>query len=103
MKANIKINVVALLSNKCVCVVLIFFRYGTIGNFDLYRQDYIILYVDTIREIVRKEDPSRPFVVSSPSNGKASEEEGHIARDPYSELYGDGKPYFVFIFYVISI
>lgn len=67
--------------------------YGTIGNFDLYRQDYIILYVDTIREIVRKEDPSRPFVVSSPSNGKASEEEGHIARDPYSELYGDVHHY----------
>ncbi len=75
------------------------FRYGTLGDFNLYRQDYIILYVDTIREIVRREDPSRPFVVSSPSNGKLSEEEGHIARDPYSELYGDGmllKLFFMF-------
>ncbi|XP_046449905.1 beta-mannosidase-like [Daphnia pulex] len=63
--------------------------YGTLSDFNLYRQDYIKLYVDTIREIVRREDPSRPFVVSSPSNGKLSEEEGHIARDPYSELYGD--------------
>lgn len=75
------------------------FRYGTIGNFDLYRQDYVILYVDTIREIVRKEDPSRPFVVSSPSNGKKSEEEGHIARDPYSELYGDSTIYLTELFY----
>lgn len=44
---------------------------------------------------MRREDPSRPFVVSSPSNGKLSEEEGHIARDPYSELYGDGNYYFL--------
>lgn len=44
---------------------------------------------------MRREDPSRPFVVSSPSNGKLSEEEGHIARDPYSELYGDGNYFFL--------
>ena len=68
-----------------------FSRYGTAGNFDLYREDYILLYVDTIREIVKSEDPSRPFVVSSPSNGRASEDEGYIARNPYSELYGDSR------------
>lgn len=36
-------------------------------------------------------DPSRPFVVSSPSNGIQSEEEGYIASNPYDNKYGDGK------------
>ena len=36
-------------------------------------------------------DNSRPFVVSSPSNGVESESEGHVAMNPYSTLYGDGK------------
>lgn len=66
-------------------------RYGTVLNFELYRRDYIILYVDTVRAIVQKEDTSRPFVVSSPSNGKESEEEGYIAKNPYDDLYGDSK------------
>ena len=68
-------------------------RYGTVGNFNLYRRDYVKLYVDTIRPIVQRQDPHRPFVVSSPSNGLRSEEEGHIAQNPYSDLYGDGKSF----------
>lgn len=67
-----------------------FHRYGTASKFELYKQDYIKLYVDTIRTIVREEDPSRPFSVSSPSNGKRSEEEGYIAQNPGSQEYGDG-------------
>ena len=63
--------------------------YGTDQNFDKYKQDYIKLYVDNIREVVREEDPSRDFMVSSPSNGVASEDEGYIASNPYSSLYGD--------------
>ncbi len=77
-------------------LVIISLRYGTTSDFDTYRRDYIKLYVETVREIVRQEDPSRPFVVSSPSNGKESEEEGHVAKNPYSSLYGDGN-------YTISI
>lgn len=69
----------------------LFNRYGTAEMFDLYKQDYVELYVKTIREIVQREDPYRPFLVSSPTNGRESEQEGHIATNPYSQLYGDSK------------
>jgi len=66
-------------------------RYNTIQDFERYRQDYIRLYVDVISNIVKEEDPSRAFAVSSPSNGKLSEREGYIAKEPGSSLYGDGN------------
>ena len=59
-------------------------------NFSLFRQEYVQLYVDTIRPLLLDEDPTRPYVVSSPSNGLKSEEDGFIALNPYSDLYGDG-------------
>ncbi|XP_069671590.1 beta-mannosidase-like isoform X2 [Periplaneta americana] len=67
--------------------------YGTSGSkYSLYKADYIKLYVDTIRPLVQAED-SRPYVVSSPSNGLESEQEGYIADNPYSSLYGDTHYY----------
>ncbi|KAK8727944.1 hypothetical protein OTU49_009522 [Cherax quadricarinatus] len=63
--------------------------YGTSSNFEQYKTDYVVLYVDTIRSIVEDLDSSRSFAVSSPSNGIESEEEGYIAQNPYSNLYGD--------------
>ena len=63
--------------------------YGTDSNFEEYKHDYIKLYVDTIREVVLAEDPSRDFLVSSPSNGDESENEGYIASNPYSSIFGD--------------
>ena len=63
--------------------------YGTDSHYAEYKQDYIKLYVDTIKTIVNQEDPRRPFLVSSPGNGKASEEEGYIAEYPYDSKYGD--------------
>ncbi|PAV60878.1 hypothetical protein WR25_17133 [Diploscapter pachys] len=35
--------------------------------------DYVALYADTISPIVRQSDPSRPFLLSSPSNGIQTE------------------------------
>uniref|UniRef100_A0A1B6CRS8 Beta-mannosidase n=1 Tax=Clastoptera arizonana TaxID=38151 RepID=A0A1B6CRS8_9HEMI len=67
--------------------------YGTSQNFSRYKADYVKLYVDTIRTIVLQYDNSRPFTVSSPSNGLESEAEGYIAKDPYSSLYGDDHYY----------
>ena len=64
--------------------------YGTASRFETYKADYIKLYVDTIRAIVQEEDPSRPFTVSSPSNGKRSDEEGFISQNPGMPEYGDG-------------
>jgi beta-mannosidase len=63
--------------------------YGSSNNFSLYKSDYIKLYVDTIRPIVLKQDSTRPYIVSSPTNGIESEAEGYIADNPYSSLYGD--------------
>lgn len=63
--------------------------YGTQTNFTLYKNDYVKLYVDTIRPVVRRNDKTRSYVVSSPSNGIKSELEGYIGNDPYDPLYGD--------------
>lgn len=62
--------------------------YGT-GNAQVYKDDYIKLYVDVIKRQVEQLDPYRPFVVSSPSNGRWADENGWIGTDPYSSYYGD--------------
>lgn len=66
-------------------------RYGTSGNFTQYKKDYIVLYVDVIKKVCEMNDPTRSYVVSSPSNGLQSEKEGYIAQDPYDTHYGDSK------------
>lgn len=93
------------LSQKEVVLVYMFglsFRYGTVSNFNQYKQDYVTLYVDTIRTLTQEVDGSRPFVVSSPSNGLQSELDGYIAEHPYSNLYGDGRKY-LYDYYVHKI
>nr|XP_057933509.1 beta-mannosidase isoform X2 [Doryrhamphus excisus] len=54
-----------------------------------YLKDYVTLYVDNIMAAVKEEDPSRPFLISSPTNGAQSEREGYVAADPYDPHYGD--------------
>ncbi|XP_037603311.1 beta-mannosidase isoform X1 [Sebastes umbrosus] len=54
-----------------------------------YLKDYVTLYVKNIRAIVQEEDKSRPFLVSSPTNGAESEQEGWVAENPYDLHYGD--------------
>ncbi|KAM9356449.1 beta-mannosidase isoform 2-T2 [Pholidichthys leucotaenia] len=54
-----------------------------------YVEDYVTLYVNNIRKIVQEEDQSRPFLVSSPTNGAESEQEGWVAANPYDPHYGD--------------
>ena len=56
--------------------------------------------METIRPIVIAEDSSRPFVVSSPSNGLASEEEDFVAINPGSYNYGDSKHIFLIVFWL---
>ncbi|XP_067931655.1 beta-mannosidase-like [Watersipora subatra] len=63
--------------------------YNTTGKFDLYKADYIKLYIDTVMAAVYKEHPSGIFVSSSPSNAAQSEKEGWIALNPYDTRYGD--------------
>uniref|UniRef100_A0A673L2X4 Beta-mannosidase n=1 Tax=Sinocyclocheilus rhinocerous TaxID=307959 RepID=A0A673L2X4_9TELE len=59
----------------------------------LYVKDYVNLYVENIRDIVLQEDSTRPFLVSSPTNGVESEKEGWVAKDPYDPHYGDTHYY----------
>jgi beta-mannosidase len=63
--------------------------YGTDANFSVYKDDYVRLYVETVRPIVTSLDTSRSFVVSSPSNGVQSELDSYISLNPGSTLYGD--------------
>nr|XP_012145222.1 PREDICTED: beta-mannosidase [Megachile rotundata] len=62
--------------------------YGT-GTKSIYKTDYIKLYVNVIKEIVNQLDSTRPFLVSSPSNGLYTEQYNYIGKDPYSMFYGD--------------
>ncbi|XP_011301908.1 beta-mannosidase [Fopius arisanus] len=62
--------------------------YGT-GKDEVYRNDYIKLYVDLIKKEVEANDKTRPFLVSSPTNGDYSANNGWVETDPYSNLYGD--------------
>ncbi|XP_075983148.1 beta-mannosidase [Anticarsia gemmatalis] len=67
--------------------------FKTSSNFALYKKEYVKLYVDTIRPIIEDLDPRRRYLVSSPSNGFKSEEEGYIANNPYDPHFGDTHYY----------
>ncbi|KAK7109884.1 beta-mannosidase-like [Littorina saxatilis] len=59
------------------------------SNGKVYRDDYVKLYVTTLKAIVTSENPSRVYLTTTPSNGKFTEEAGYFKVDPSSELYGD--------------
>lgn len=65
--------------------------YGTKSNYTVYKQDYVTLYVNTVRDECLKNDDTREFLVSSPTNGLQSEKEGYVAKNPYDTHYGDSK------------
>ncbi|KAI5937852.1 Beta-mannosidase [Manis javanica] len=54
-----------------------------------YIDDYVALYVKNIREVVLTNDKTRPFIVSSPTNGAESIAEGWVAANPYDTHFGD--------------
>ncbi|NWI17169.1 MANBA mannosidase, partial [Crypturellus soui] len=56
---------------------------------EVYIRDYVMLYVKNIQEIVLAFYKSRPFIVSSPTNGLESVKEGWISQNPYDTHYGD--------------
>ncbi|XP_053372785.1 beta-mannosidase-like [Mercenaria mercenaria] len=56
--------------------------------------DYVKLYINTIQDIVKEDDPTRPFLISSPSNGVRTVMDGGISNtDPGGVLYGDIHDY----------
>ncbi|XP_044080327.1 beta-mannosidase isoform X4 [Neovison vison] len=54
-----------------------------------YIKDYVVLYVKNIRKIVLAEDKTRPFIISSPTNGAESVKEGWLSVNPYDNNFGD--------------
>ncbi|CAL1548011.1 unnamed protein product [Lymnaea stagnalis] len=63
--------------------------FGTNDDFELYYIDYLVLYAKTIKLVIDKEDSTRDYLTSSPSNGDDTIREGYVAHDPGSEFYGD--------------
>jgi len=63
--------------------------YNTTSMYSRYVKDYVMLYIDTIRQTLEEEDHSRPFLSSSPSNGVDTEKEGWVAKKPGSPYWGD--------------
>ena len=59
--------------------------YGTDIDKELYANDYRKLYIDVIETSVKKYESgdSRPYLSSSPTNGKASGNEKWLAKNPY--------------------
>ena len=58
-------------------------RYGTQGpHYEQYKEDYRNLYIETIMTAVTAEDRTRPFLSSSPFNGKLSREQNWISENP---------------------
>ncbi|XP_069599757.1 beta-mannosidase isoform X2 [Ranitomeya imitator] len=56
---------------------------------EVYVKDYLTLYIKTIRELVLQMDITRPFIASSPTNGKETVQENWLSKDPYDNHYGD--------------
>uniref|UniRef100_A0A1I7V3Q8 beta-mannosidase n=1 Tax=Caenorhabditis tropicalis TaxID=1561998 RepID=A0A1I7V3Q8_9PELO len=59
-------------------------------------KDYVLLN-SRLAKITRKIAPTIPFIMSSPSNGVETEEEGGVAKNPYDERYGDIHYYNEFV------
>ena len=79
---------------RVIEVLLCVFRWpGVSGDRKRYEHDYLKLYIDTIYKVVKQEDPERPFMSSSPSNGIKTEMEGWITRsgNPGATKYGDSE------------
>ena len=68
--------------------------YGTDVDFAKYKRDYLKLYKETIEKTVHEEDSSRPFVLSSPSNGIIqTDHAGGVNSNPGDKLFGDMHVY----------
>lgn len=66
--------------------------YGTARNFSLYEDDYVKLYIDTIKAEVLRNAPNKivNFITSSPTNGLSSDDQGYVAENPADPFFGDG-------------
>ncbi|XP_066254950.1 beta-mannosidase-like [Euwallacea similis] len=70
-------------------------RFDTDGElFDTYKNDYVALYIDTIKaEFDRISGGEGLFVSSSPSNGNLTRSEGWVGSSPGNQYWGDVHHY----------
>lgn len=66
---------------------------GWFGFSEQLKKDYILLYNQTIGPMAAAEDPTRPYVPSSPSNGLKSLQNSGLDPDPNSDFWGDKHYY----------
>lgn len=59
----------------------------------MYDDEYRNLFIKTIMPIVEREDPTRQYLPSSPSNGVVSRRDNYISVNPQSNQYGDVHHY----------
>uniref|UniRef100_A0A8R1HHX4 Beta-mannosidase n=1 Tax=Caenorhabditis japonica TaxID=281687 RepID=A0A8R1HHX4_CAEJA len=59
-------------------------------------KDYVLLN-NRLAKIAKRLAPDIPFIMSSPSNGVETEEEGGVAKNPYDVRYGDIHYYNEFV------
>jgi hypothetical protein len=66
--------------------------YSTGRNYTLFNDDYVKLYVTTVKDEIQKIDRWRDVLVSSPSNGNfEGERDNWIAHNPQDTHYGDSE------------
>ncbi|XP_063918755.1 beta-mannosidase-like isoform X1 [Zophobas morio] len=63
--------------------------YNTKKNLTLFKNDYLKLYIGTVRSELLNITNNVLFLSSSPSNGEESEEEHYLAKNPGDPLFGD--------------
>lgn len=64
--------------------------YGTQSRFEGFADEYRKLYVDTVTDEIKKQDPSREVLTSSPSNGNYNgDREFGIGTNPQDPHFGD--------------
>lgn len=69
--------------------------YGTNSKFLEFAEDYRKLYVETIVDEIKKNDPSSVVLTSSPSNGAHIDSDNGIGNDPQNPHFGDIHFYIV--------
>lgn len=73
-------------------IFFIVFRYPEQTPYDeILRSDYRKLFAESLSQVAGEEDPYRPFVVSSPSNGDDTLQHQGIADNPSDSKWGDGN------------
>ncbi|XP_058064049.1 beta-mannosidase [Anopheles bellator] len=71
--------------------------YNTQANYSAYYEQYVELYVRLVLPEVQANDPWRTVLLSSPSNGDETGQDGFVSTNPQDPFYGDVHYYNYFL------